>query len=221
MEPKINQASDFKSFAKDHPALLVSVIAILTTLSLYAYFLGVLDRFGLDPSLFPLSIENAYQIGIGFLVRTDRLVLLIILFTASLAMLAITALIIVAVIYLTDKLQQLITKKFPKFGEQTPLTSISQSATVGMFTILMVFIVLGMFYHLGGYKSINRKTVDYSTTIKTKGKDGTLYENAALIICGQFCAIHIKDKDDLNQKPAIVMIPVSDIEYIKQHLPSK
>lgn len=209
--------SKFTTFVSNHPGVTISIAAILITLSLYAYFLGVLDRFQLEPSLFPLSIERAYQLGIAFLVRTDWLVLLVALFIIVIAFTTIFSLIFYGILFLTNKLQQKISKTFPNLANKPSPLPFTETMALSFFVFVAVLISLVMFYHLGKYKSVNREVVDYSSTIKMKGNDGALYKNAALILCGEFCAIHIKD-DSKSSEATIILLPASEIEYIKQEL---
>jgi len=207
------------SFVKGHPAITISLIAILITLSLYAYFLGVLDRFQLEPSLFPLSIERTYQLGIAFLVRTDWLVLLLALFIIVIFFSAISTLAFLGIVYLINKSQEKIVKRFPNIAKNFSPIIVPETSAFIIMTMLIIMISLTMFYQLGKYRSVNREIVDYSTTIKMKGENGALYENSALILCGSFCAIHIKDKlDKEGEKTTILLIPANDIQYIKQEL---
>lgn len=205
-------------FLKKHPAITISIVAILATLSLYAYFLGVLDRFQLDPSLFPLSIEQAYQLGTAFLVRDHWLNLI----GLTLFMVIIFTIFCVFAFYclLTwiNKIGHLLTKLFPNLSTKYSPIALRETTAFSFSILIGIIILLGMFYRLGGYKSVNRNIVDYSSTIKMKGENGALYKDVALILCSEFCAVHVNDSTQSKEKPTIILLPVSDIEYIKQKL---
>lgn len=211
----------FLPYAKKHPGITISISAIIITLSLYAYFLGVLDRFQLEPSLFPLSIERAYLLGVAFIVRTDWLILVVISLLLVVAFSLASSLLLSGITFLVNKTGFLISETFPKLRKH--FSPIDLTATMSIsFLLLVAFLLwLGLFYNLGKYKPVNRQIVDYSSTIKMKGKDGALYEDVALIVCEQFCAIHVGSNNEDSKEQSIILLPANEIEYIKQKLSPK